>query len=98
MSETKLAPFSVTLGDGITRIAREHAVEVFADVIAILGLKRVAEIYPNMVTKEPQGRVVEKQRGDYYVCFYDGSTAGMGNRLRTLAIEIGTDLTVNWTE
>lgn len=95
--EKELSLFSVTLVDGRTRITRKHAVEVFVDVIAILGLKRVAEIYPNMVTKEPQGKMVEKQRGDYFVCFDDGSTAVMGDRLRTLARKIGTDLTVHWS-
>ena len=94
--EQEHSHFVVILGDGRTRIARKYAVDVFADVIAILGLKRVAEIYPRMVTRERQSTVVERQRGDYYVCFYDGSTVGMGNRLRMLASELGADLTVRY--
>ena len=94
--EKGLSPFVVTLGDGRARIVRKYAVDVFADVIAILELKRISEIYPRLVTKNPQGGAVERQRGDYYVCFYDGSTVGMGNRLRMLAIELGVDLTVRY--
>ena len=37
--EKYLSPFVVTLGDGKTRVARKYAVDVFADVIAILRIK-----------------------------------------------------------
>lgn len=94
--EKELLPFVVTLGDGRTRIARKYAVDVFADVIAILGLERISEIYPRLVSKNPQGGAIERQRGDYYVCFYDGSTVGMGNRLKPLARDLGADLTVRY--
>lgn len=60
------APLTVTLGDGHTRIAHRFAGDTFADVIAILGLQRICDILPSIVSTSPYPRG-NKRRGRYYV-------------------------------
>ena len=87
--------FVVTLGDGKTRIAGRYHVDVFADVVAILGLKRSSEIYPNMVSTDEQAQYGynAKKKGNYWACFH-GAKIEKKRRLEILAERLGADLTV----
>ena len=93
--ENELSPLVVTLGDGRTRITGEYAADVFADVVAILGLERISQIYPNMVsTKDSfQYGYNARKRGNYWVCFH-GANIEKKARLEVLAKKLGVDLDV----
>ncbi len=97
-SVVETAPLVVTLGDGITRIARSTQADTLADVIAILGLKRISEIRPKLVSSSPPrpndpNKSSWKKRGKYYV-FTWGSRQTKKRRLDKLAADLAVDLTV----
>lgn len=93
--ENELSPLVVTLGDERTRIARKYAADVFADVVAILGLERISKIYPNMVSTEErfQYGYNARKRRNYWVCFH-GANIEKKARLETLGKKLGVDLDV----
>ena len=93
--EQELSHFVVILGDGRTRITRQYDADVFADVVAILGLKRISQIYPDMVSTEEryQYGYNARKRGNYWVCFH-GAKIEKKARLEVLAEKLGVDLTV----
>ena len=91
-------PLVVTLGDGKTRIACSTQADTFADVIAILGLKRISEIRPKLVSGSPPrpndpNKSSWKKRGKYHV-FTWGSRQTKKRRLEKLAADMAVDLTV----
>ena len=97
-SAVRTAPLVVMLGDGITRIARSTQADTFADVIAILGLKRISEIRPKLVSSLPPrpndpNKSSWKKRGKYYV-FTWGSRQTKKRRLDKLAADLAVDLIV----
>ena len=92
------SPLVVTLGDGKTRIARSTQADTFADVIAILGLERISEIRPDLVSNSsPRPNAPYKsnwkERGEYYV-FTWGDRWEKKRRLDRLAADLHVDLTV----
>ena len=86
------APLSVTLGDGQTRIAHRFAADTFADVIAILGLNRISEILPGIVSTISRPRE-GKKRGRYYV-YTNNTTVEKKRILEEVARHLFVDLIV----
>ena len=69
-SEANPPPLVVTLADRKTCVARPTKVETIVDVIAIFGLKRISEEYPQYVRTTKPFEYVGKEsqrRGNYYV-------------------------------